>query len=365
MPTKRLPNQADITHLKHQARDLLRSYRRQAPDTLQRIREFHPRFTGSGDQAIAARTFTLSDAQLTIAREYGIASWQRLRTVVAEQIGEKLQLLHHERIDDHLFRQAVDLLDEGNPDQLRDHLATHPDLIERRVAFEGENYFTRPMLLEFIAENPIRHAQLPANIVEMATVILEAGAAANRESVTAALQLVSSGRIARECGAQVPLIDLLCDHGGDPGDAMMAALSHGEFSAVDALIRRGAPVDLVAAAAMGRHEEASQLYAPASPEERHRALALAAQHGQAGIVKLLLDKGENPNRFNPEGCHSHSTPLHQAALAGWTDVVRVLIEAGARPDIEDIHFQATALGWARHAGNEEIADYLQAVQNTP
>jgi hypothetical protein len=43
------------------------------------------------------------------------------------------------------------------------------------------------------------------------------------------LALVSSGRVARECGAQVPLIDLLCSYGADPDYAMPPALPHGEF----------------------------------------------------------------------------------------------------------------------------------------
>jgi hypothetical protein len=39
-------------------------------------------------------------------------------------------------------------------------------------------------------------------------------------------------------------------------------------------------------------------------------------------------------------------------------VVRALLEAGARPDIRDIHFQGTAYEWAKHGGQTEISDYL-------
>jgi ankyrin repeat protein len=80
-------------------------------------------------------------------------------------------------------------------------------------------------------------------------------------------------------------------------------------------------------------------------------------------VRSLLDAGEDPNRFSPVGGHSQATPLHQAALAGHADVVRLLVERGARLDIEDILFHSTPLGWAEHAGRREVADYLRALSN--
>ena len=73
---------------------------------------------------------------------------------------------------------------------------------------------------------------------------------------------------------------------------------------------------------------------------------------------MLLEAGEDPNRYNPIGGHSHSTPLHQAALAGHLEAVRVLIEHGARTDIPDTHHGATALEWAEYAKQEETAAYL-------
>jgi len=117
------------------------------------------------------------------------------------------------------------------------------------------------------------------------------------------------------------------------------------LGATEALVRRGARVDNIAAAAgLGRLDETTQLLATVDLESRHRALALAAQHGHVEIVRLLLDAGEEPNRYNPEGNHSHSTPLHQAALAGHDAVVRLLVERSARLDIKDSIYQSTPLG---------------------
>jgi hypothetical protein len=355
MPTKRLPARPDLRHLKHQALDLLNGRAAGKPDALQRIREFHPRFARVEDGAIAAAPFTLADAHLAIAREYGFASWARLRAHVVAPAKEALDRPHHERITDTVFRRAVELLDDGDVDGLRIHLESHPGLATRRVLFEGGNYFREPTLLEFVAENPVRHDSLPPNIAEVARTILEAGAQTDRRSMDETLGLVCSGRVPRECGVQVGLIDLLCDYGADPDGAMLAALAHGEFDAADALMRRGARVDLVAAAATGRLDVARSALPAAGADARHRALALAAQHGHADVVALLLDAGEDPNRYNPVGCHAHSTPLHQAALAGHLDVVRLLVARGARLDLRDIQFKGTPLDWAKYAGRAEIA----------
>jgi ankyrin repeat protein len=97
----------------------------------------------------------------------------------------------------------------------------------------------------------------------------------------------------------------------------------------------------------------------ASAESRHRALALAAQLGHVDITRALLDAGEDPNRFNPPGTHSHTPPIHQAVWAGHLDVVRLLVERGARLDIRDKVHDSTPLGWARYGGKSEIAAYLE------
>jgi hypothetical protein len=360
LPTRSLPSSPEIDHLKLQARELLDSCRAGTLEACQRLREFHPRFNTASDAAIAAAPLTVSDAQLAIAREYGFATWARLRGHVARPDRPNLDRPHHERIDDAVFRRAIDLLDDGDETGLRIYLARHPALVHQRVLFEGGNYFRNPTLLEFVAENPIRHDGLPPNIVAVTKVILDAGARRDQASLDSTLDLVCSGLVAREAGVQTALIDLLCDYGADAGSALPSALAHGEFEAVNALLHRGAALDLTVAAATNQLAEARKLLAAASPESRHRALALAARFGHEPIVRLMLDAGEDPNRYNPVGCHAHSTPLHQAVLAGHGDVVRLLVERGARLDIKDIHHQGTALGWAEHGGQTAIAAYLRA-----
>lgn len=358
MPVKRLPSNPNLDHLKYQAKDLLREHDLRSQGVAQRIREFHPRFTRATDEDIFDAQLKLNDAQLTISREYGFPSWARLkRHIEKPTLSDQLDLPHHERIEDATFRRAVDLLDAGNLAGLRSYLGQHPNLVHQSVVFEGGNYFHNPTLLEFIAENPVRHGTLPKNIVEVAKVILDAGP--SQATLNETLMLVATGSVPRECHLQLRLIDLLCDHGADPNSAIHATALHGEFEAVNALIRRGARVDLPVAAALGRVDDSCRSLPGASRQDRHLALTLAANSGHAEIVRLLLDAGEDPNRYNPIGGHSHTTPLHQAAGAGHAEVVRLLVERGARLDLKDILWQATPADWARYGGKTEIEAYLR------
>ena len=359
MPVRPLPSNPNLDHLKYQAKDLRKAHAARSPEAAQRLREFHPRFTRATDAEIFDAHVSLSDAQLAIARESGFPSWARLKRHIGKpMLSDRLNLPHHERIEDTTFRGAVGLLDAGDVAGLRAHLNRHPNLARQRVVFEGGNYFRNPSLLEFAAENPVRHRKLPGNILDGVKAILDAGAEPSALNET--LMLVSTGSVPRECRVQVPFIDLLCDHGADPNSAVHAAALHHELESVNALIRRGARIDLPVAAALGRVEDARRLLPAASSEDRHLALTLASDFGHVEIVRALLDAGEDPNRYNPVGGHSHTTPLHQAAGAGHEEVVRLLVERGARLDMKDILWQATPADWARHAGKTAIEAYLHA-----
>jgi hypothetical protein len=358
MPVRPLRSNPNLDHLKHQAKDLLRDHATRNPDTAQRIREFHQRFLHANDAEIFDAMFSLSDAQLTIARERGFPSWPRLkRHIEKPTLADRLDLPHHERIEDATFRHAVDLIDAGDAPGLRAWLKQHPNLMQQHVVFEGRNYFHNPTLLQFVAENPIRHNTMPHNIVEVAEVILDAGPDQATRNET--LMLVATGSVPQQCRQQIPLIDLFCDHGADPDSAMEAAALHGETEALHALIRRGGQITLPIAAALDHIEDARRLLPSADSRERHLALSFAAQYGHVEIVRLLLDAGEDPDRYNPVGGHSHGTPLHQAAGYGSSEVVRVLVERGAKLNQKDVLWQATPLGWAEHEGRTEIAAYLR------
>ena len=297
MPVRRLPPNPNLDHLKYQAKDLLREHAARNLGTAQRFREFHPRFNRSADAEIFHAPLKLSDAQLAIAREAGFPSWARLkRHIEKPTLTDQLNLPHHERIEDPVFRSAVDLIDEGDVVGLRAWLSQHPKLVHQHVTFEGWNYFFNPTPLEFIAENPIRHGTMPKNIVEVAKVILDAGASHSAMNVT--LALVATGSVPHECRMQLPLINLLCDRGADPDSALLATALHGYGEALRA-VERGARMDLPVAAAMGRTEEFRRMLPSASPHDRHLAFALASQLAQVEIVRLLLDSAKTRTDTTP------------------------------------------------------------------
>ena len=95
MPAKQFPSNPDLNHLKYQAKDLLKGLAAHDRGVAQRIREFNPRFKNATDAEIFDSALRLSDAQFTIAREYGFKSWVRLKAhVESPELASRLKLPH-------------------------------------------------------------------------------------------------------------------------------------------------------------------------------------------------------------------------------------------------------------------------------
>jgi ankyrin repeat protein len=260
------------------------------------------------------------------------------------------------------FESAVEAVISGDLATLESLLKNDPELVRARSLREH-----RATLLHYLAANGVEdfRQKSPKNAVAVAQMLLRAGAEVDARAdmyggrCTTMSLLVSSTPPA-EAGVQVALAETLLDFGADIEGALMTALAFGFGATADALVKRGARVDNIAAAAgLGRLANVRELLPVSDGESRHRALALAAQHGHVDVLRLLLDAGEDPNRYNPVGNHSHSTPLHQAVAAGHPAVVRLLVERGAKMDIEDTIYHGTPLGWAKHLEQTKIAEYLQ------
>jgi len=322
------------------------------------------------DAEVRATPIDRDDARLALARWYEFQDWQRLAEYVAsvQQPGPTAR-----------FERAVEAVIDGDIATLKQLLAEDPGMVRARST--RVNHFDPPMhrstLLHYVAANGVEgyRQRSPKNAAQVAKVLLDAGADPNALSwayggqCTTMALLVSSTPPAR-AGVQVPLVETLIDYGASVAPAgegnwtspVETALVFGKHDAAQALVRRGAPIEsLAAAAGLGRIEDVKRMLPSAEEQDRHRALALAAQSGQAEAVSILLDAGEDPNRFNPPGTHSHTPPIHQAIAAGHLAVVKLLVERGARLDIKDTIHQGTPLGWAKYCDQPAIAAYLQSV----
>ena len=81
----RLPDRSNLDHLKKQAKDLIRLYRRGDAEAIARFRRALPATAGRNDDEIASLQLRLHDAQSCVAREYDFASWTDLRNYVEAQ----------------------------------------------------------------------------------------------------------------------------------------------------------------------------------------------------------------------------------------------------------------------------------------
>lgn len=80
--SKSFPVRPSLEQLKKQAKELLKSHKSGDPDGLRRIQEKHPDWGNCSAEELRAGRFSLGDAQLVIAREYGCASWPKLKAQV-------------------------------------------------------------------------------------------------------------------------------------------------------------------------------------------------------------------------------------------------------------------------------------------
>lgn len=118
--------------------------------------------------------------------------------------------------------------------------------------------------------------------------------------------------------------------------------------------------DIVAAVYAGDDDAVMRLLrdgaeAESTDEEGRTVLCTAATHNEAGIVRLLLAAGADPDRAC--GPQHDDLPLCGAAVWGHTAAVRALLAAGATPDRAEPH-GATPLTWAVGNGRTSTVEAL-------
>ena len=72
------------------------------------------------------------------------------------------------------------------------------------------------------------------------------------------------------------------------------------------------------------------------------------------MAYLLIEEGSDPNYYEDR---AHVTPLHYAVVYNSTQVVPILISAGANPNASDA-FGSTPLDDAKALGRKEIKELI-------
>lgn len=233
------------------------------------------------------------------------------------------------------------------------------------------------------------------NNVEMAKVLIDAGAELNEP-------LVAAGSIDNHAVAE-----LLLDHGaaidGTGGwSPLEEALYWNSQNVIALLVERGAKAqNLRIAAGLGRTDlienyfnadgtlkpEAGKINWPFGDLETiarsnhdakgkqslsdrvnswsqdqqgivNNAFVFACMHGHIDAAKLLLEKGAEINSI-PGGFDYAGTGLHYAALNGHRPMVDFLLDQGADKNLRDTKVGSTAAGWAEYGRHAELLDLLR------
>jgi len=333
-----------------------------------------------------ARFKKLSDAQFSLARAHGFESWPKF--------AKHIEALRSSSSHDSIFEAAANAVVDGDIDTLVRLLREHPDLVRARSAREH-----RATLLHYVSANGVEdfRQRTPPNIVEIARLLLDAGADVNAESNSygghdTTLGLVATSAHPHVAGVQIELLRLLLDRGAElrRGD-VAACLNNGREEAAEFLLSCGAPFEMTLgyACCLGRADVVEEFIrngADINVTDKHgmTPLHLAVIFGRLGVVKALLAHRPNLELRNVYG----GTVLGQALWSAINDrkpdhlaIIETLVDAGARvnpdwftgsaeidaalhPERKRIHELRVKGDAARHEGRFEDArrDYLAAVK---
>jgi ankyrin repeat protein len=167
------------------------------------------------------------------------------------------------------------------------------------------------------------------------------------------------------------MVRLLPDLGADPNasDAIgatpltTASHEHADPAIVTLLLASGARLDFRSTLYLGRYQAAETMVkddpARIGPDGADTiALHLSVSKKNTDAVCRLLAHGVDVNaKRNLWDCNH--TALHMTAESGAFGMARMLLDAGADPNIQDDKYDATVLGWAEFCEQPQIASLVR------
>ncbi|MGI5241605.1 ankyrin repeat domain-containing protein [Dactylosporangium sp. CA-139066] len=389
MPT--LPDRPDAERLRRRARELQRAVRNGDQDALARAAEHHPDLP-------AAETFALSAAQLVVAREYGFASWPRLKrfldtvdehgwdTASAGRVDPdpgnefcRLACLTYTRDDGpHRWREAERML-AARPELTREHLwaaaaAARPADVRRLLDAEPQRARRRGGPFRWRALCYLAYSRIgatEADVLDVADALLAAGAAADEGYLfdglpypfTALTGVLGDGELGPARQPRHPhwrpLAERLLAAGADPNDAQ---------GLYNTMFRGGTDhLELLFAHGLGRprrdawRDRVGDLL-PSPAGLLRIQLRWAVEHDQRERVRVLADHGvdvESPftGGDNPAWAPGDGrTPVELARLYGHTAIEAGLVARGAPPAPPDPVAELIAAAFRGDRAAVEAAD---------
>ncbi len=283
------------------------------------------------------------------------------------------------------FHPAIAAIRSGDLEEFKALITADPTLATLRSSS------SHPTLLQCVA---LDRKDKPNN-VEMARVLIEAGAELNESLVAAASinnhavteLLLDRGAAIDGAGGWSPLeealywnsrdvITLLLKRGAAVQNLRIAAglgrtdLIEGYFNS-DGSLRPSAGkinwpwggLETIACSNFdrtGRQKLADRVSEWSQDRQGiiNNAFVYACMHGHIEAVRLLLQHGAEINVV-PGGFDYAGAGLHYAALNGQRAMVEFLLQQGADRDVKDTKVGSTAAGWAEYGGHSELRDLLR------
>jgi ankyrin repeat protein len=339
-----LPARPSLDHLRREARDLLRAAQSGDPAAAGRIRA-------------VSGALTLASAQLALAREYGYASWARLKTEVSARATDLARLAEEfcvasirdstgravrmlaatPQLADYGFATAVIL---GDARRVRAELSQDPGLAARAV-IPGWPPLHLACASRWFRLDPARADGLLA----VTRILLDAGADPKGP-------VAGGGWTPLRCavaGAANPaIVGLLTERGAVPDDHDLYLAGFGGDDHQSLRLLLDAVTDVPGLARMALAAPISLddiegvrllLGAGADPRRYHDdddqpcpvVYAAVRARCSAELMGLLLAHGAEPDRPGPDG----RSPYTLATLQGRDDLTGLLRRYGAADDVSD------------------------------
>jgi ankyrin repeat protein len=277
------------------------------------------------------------DAKTIILREHQFETW------------EEFEKYRAGRLTAAAFEDAADAIVGGDAAKLDRLLRENPELVHARSTRKHRS----PLLhyLGGINGGESYRQKCPRNSVEIAEMLLQAGASVNvlggPYGNCTALGSVATGIQPMIAGLVEPLLETLLKHGADinadPWSIVNGCLANGRAPAAEFLAKNGARLDLEGAAGVGRLDLVKSLYASATEKQIKDGFTWACEFGRAGVVEFLLERGMD---VQAKLRHHGQTGLHWAAGGAHVETLRVLLARGAPVDAKDDAWGVTPLAWA-------------------